>query len=367
MLQKKYQPQLRKGIKIAVDLVNSVKQDEKDGDVDIKVRIAPNTFEITSEIIFEGNSAKECKVESISEIDNNTKNTEKFWALMKIWRKALGIGEDIQNLSDDNRDLVSNIREKDSVWSPTQGFIYVPLIEGHQEAVKKLSEESKNSIAILGTERGGAMVADQIPHDNKVIVEHQFIKNEEGKTVRSKSLETRTLLARLREIAVANRGTAVTVSIAETVVGGGSAEGLIKELNESNILEQFPNLTVKLLLLQQTMHSSENAREAESKISKKVDPDFNEMDREGGIVKKMQTRTGKLQVVLSKTPYILGEDVGYQLKRQGKDSKQPVILFNINDSQLKLKRITPQQDTTARDILLMLTQGELDNHINDMR
>ena len=43
MLQKKYQPQLRKGIKIAVDLVNSVKEDAKDGDVDVKVKIAPNT------------------------------------------------------------------------------------------------------------------------------------------------------------------------------------------------------------------------------------------------------------------------------------------------------------------------------------
>lgn len=45
MLQKKYQPQLRKGIKIAVDLVNSVKEDAKDGDVDVKVRIAPNTID----------------------------------------------------------------------------------------------------------------------------------------------------------------------------------------------------------------------------------------------------------------------------------------------------------------------------------
>ena len=46
-MQKKYQPQLRKEIKIAVDLVNSVKQDAKDGDVDIRVRIAPNdTFKV---------------------------------------------------------------------------------------------------------------------------------------------------------------------------------------------------------------------------------------------------------------------------------------------------------------------------------
>lgn len=44
-LAKTYQPQLRKGIKIDVDLVNRVEQDKKDGDVDVKVRIAPNTFE----------------------------------------------------------------------------------------------------------------------------------------------------------------------------------------------------------------------------------------------------------------------------------------------------------------------------------
>ena len=41
-LRKRYEPQLRKGIKIAIDLVNSVQQDKKDGDVDVKVRIAPN-------------------------------------------------------------------------------------------------------------------------------------------------------------------------------------------------------------------------------------------------------------------------------------------------------------------------------------
>jgi hypothetical protein len=45
MLQKKYQPALRDGIKIAVDLINSVKEDAKDGDV--RVKIAPNDTEIT--------------------------------------------------------------------------------------------------------------------------------------------------------------------------------------------------------------------------------------------------------------------------------------------------------------------------------
>ncbi|MFK7798744.1 MAG: hypothetical protein AB8E82_14940 [Aureispira sp.] len=45
VLQREFQPQLRNGIKIAIDLVNKVQQDKKDGDVDIRVRIAPNTEE----------------------------------------------------------------------------------------------------------------------------------------------------------------------------------------------------------------------------------------------------------------------------------------------------------------------------------
>ena len=50
-MRKRYEPQLRKGIKIAIDLVNSVQQDKKDGDVDVKVRIAPNNVELETSII----------------------------------------------------------------------------------------------------------------------------------------------------------------------------------------------------------------------------------------------------------------------------------------------------------------------------
>ena len=45
VLQREFQPQLRNGIKITIDLINQVQQDKKDGDVDIKVKIAPNTVE----------------------------------------------------------------------------------------------------------------------------------------------------------------------------------------------------------------------------------------------------------------------------------------------------------------------------------
>ncbi|BDS15386.1 phage tail protein [Aureispira anguillae] len=43
-LVKTYQPQLRKGIKISIDLINAVEKDKKDGDVDILVHIYPNEY-----------------------------------------------------------------------------------------------------------------------------------------------------------------------------------------------------------------------------------------------------------------------------------------------------------------------------------
>ena len=49
-LAKAYQPKLRDGIKVAVEMVNSVAKDEQDGDVDMKVEIAPNTENQTVQI-----------------------------------------------------------------------------------------------------------------------------------------------------------------------------------------------------------------------------------------------------------------------------------------------------------------------------
>ena len=80
----------------------------------------------------------------------------------------------------------------------------------------------------------------------------------------------------------------------------------------------------------------------------------------------MGTPTGRIQVVLSSTPYILGEDVDYQLKKVGENSQKPIILYGVNSDQFVLKRITPERETTSRDVILMLSKGELDQHITSM-
>lgn len=60
-LEKRYQPQLREGIRISIDLINTVKNDEGDGDVDFKIRIAPNTVEVIESTNYDG-TAKQNRV-----------------------------------------------------------------------------------------------------------------------------------------------------------------------------------------------------------------------------------------------------------------------------------------------------------------
>ena len=81
ILQKKYQPALRNGIKIAVDLVNQIEQDKKDGDVDVRVKIAPNTVELINEFGFKetgpNEEAEEMAVMVFNEVIDS--NVESYW------------------------------------------------------------------------------------------------------------------------------------------------------------------------------------------------------------------------------------------------------------------------------------------------
>jgi hypothetical protein len=81
MLQKKYQPALRDGIKIAVDLVNSVKEDAKDGDVDVRVEIAPNATVMVTSFDFNSTENKKQKNQDfITGITSIIDDLHNIWA-----------------------------------------------------------------------------------------------------------------------------------------------------------------------------------------------------------------------------------------------------------------------------------------------
>jgi hypothetical protein len=135
MLQKKYQPQLRKGIKIAVDLVNSVKQDEKDGDVDVKVRIAPNETEKNISLFFdsEGEAMTHYKVK-IRKIISSMYATSASVTLEQVKSK---VEKDIPELN-----CTSNYEDKKN----DKGFISIALKTNPTQVIGKIVQKRHKAI-----------------------------------------------------------------------------------------------------------------------------------------------------------------------------------------------------------------------------
>ena len=87
-LQKEYQPKLRNGINITVDLINQVQKDKKD--VDVKVKIAPNTEILETSIV-------------LNDLDNN------FDDLSEAIRNNASLERNIQQLNTSRTDPNSKI------------------------------------------------------------------------------------------------------------------------------------------------------------------------------------------------------------------------------------------------------------------
>ena len=84
------------------------------------------------------------------------------------------------------------------------------------------------------------------------------------------------------------------------------------------------------------------------------------MHRKGsgeGVTLRKITRAEQIQTFISPTRYILGEDVGYQLAKSGIASKKPVIVFKGTQKTLVAYQVTPDGETTARDIIIDLNAG----------
>jgi hypothetical protein len=123
-----------------------------------------------------------------------------------------------------------------------------------------------------------------------------------------------------------------------------------------------------LLLLQQTLHSEDQGRQAESDIAANVGaepPDPADMAQ--GSVRRMTDKAGKIQLIIARTRYILGEDVNYQMSRNVPTSNMPIVLFNGSENAVKMKRIVPLGTATARDIIVAIVDGTFNDILGQMK
>ncbi|BAZ11603.1 hypothetical protein NIES4071_34290 [Calothrix sp. NIES-4071] len=243
------------------------------------------------------------------------------------------------------KQTVNKIRGKDDVWTKLQGAVYAPLIEDSQNAIRSLRSSLDDCAYLISLKRGGAMLADQIASSQNIQVvkiEKRIMSLEEAERLRTnqtdnyKIQQMADLKACIKSIMNSELQDNLTIAIAESLVGGGSRNLLIRTLEELINENLYPNIKLKIILLQQTIHTEDRGR---------------------GIYVSGTTKLSSLQIITAQTRYILGEDVGYQLAKSGDFCKKPVIVFKGSQSRLIAYQINPCESTTARDVIIDLNLG----------
>ncbi|MEA3018004.1 MAG: hypothetical protein QOI38_2726 [Sphingomonadales bacterium] len=241
---------------------------------------------------------------------------------------------------------VREARMKDKIWQVLQGMIYAPFVEGQQAAVGALRAAAAGEPFLYSLERGGSRLAEQIARGTgaavvsmpKVNVTRRRPSGRE-EVVESKTAHVASLRARIVADLADDPTVTRTVTITETMVGGGSTDDLIHMVNGLATSGDYPNVTWRILLLQQTTQTA-NAR---------------------GILEireKMIAVPDKTKLIAASTPYILGEDVGYQSNRALATSKSPIILYKPTENTMYAYQIVPLGATTSADVISDLVSGK---------
>lgn len=368
-LEDKYQPQLKKGINLDI-VLKKLSNDEKDDDVDIKVIIKPNNYEEDFAIELSNGLNIEFTVTNLIEVQNNRSLSEaKKEQIVRQIAKVKAFETDLVEGEGKKSELIERLRGKDKEYTELQGFLYLPFIEEHQKAVASLQDEmaSDSYAEIFAIERGGAALAEQIAGSEMPPRLTQHVMMETGKG-REKKKEIGNLIQDITNLVQATpEGETIKITIAETFVGGGSATSLLKQLRK--LIRQFSNLYIKVLVLKQTLHTQNDPKKLneqeknEQSIVNKHGSDT-EGDLQLGIIRRIGPVNSQIQVAIASTRYILGEDVNFQSAKKIEDSNKPVIIFNGGEESIKMIKLSPKGETTARDIVTGLVKGDL-NHILD--
>ena len=308
-----------------------------------------NPEEPTNDVELNGGERKPASIKKIffaSHADRNKVSEGEVWYGDWLLKQLNAFEPGLLDKDVDKRnETIGNIRGQDENWSVLQGAIYAPFVEDNRNAINNLQGQIDDCAYLLSIERGGSFVADQITKGKNIPsekIEKRPMSEEEAKRLGTdkgdnyKVQQQADLKACIKSLMSGKENENITIAIAETMVGGGSTNALIKTLEELLQEGLYPNLRFKLLLLQQTIHIKDLGK---SLTLRKI------------------TRSEQIQTFVSQTRYILGEDVGYQLEKSGATSKKPVIVFKGTQETLVAYQIAPEEDTTARDIITDINAG----------
>lgn len=226
---------------------------------------------------------------------------------------------------------IKALRGRDSKYSETQGYILVPHLREMQRAIVEMKAVLSSCDAVFGIDRGGGMIVSYLKAvEDEGSTQHlQRIPKTQG-DVRSAILGSiRTVLDSFCSSCLDKDGP-IKVGFVETFISGSSVNTLTTALLQLN--KEYSDVEFQVVALRQTK----------------------------GVLKPCKLEKG-IPVHQVSVPYLLAEDVGYQLAEKPETGCKPVIVLDINEELIPTSvcSLNPVGDVVARDLVVALVAGKL--------
>lgn len=220
---------------------------------------------------------------------------------------------------------IKALRGRDSKYDQTQGYILLPHLREMQRAVGEMKEALASCDAVFGIDRGGGMLVSYLKAiENETSTQHlERIPKPKGDVRSALSSTIKATLDRFLSSLPPN--TPVKIGFVETFISGSSVNTLMAALAPL----KRDTIEFQIVALRQTQ----------------------------GVLKPCKMdKTVALQQV--SVPYLLAEDVGYQLTETAVGCN-PVVLVSTDAMHTSATALIPHQGVLARDLMVALVSGRL--------
>ncbi len=140
----------------------------------------------------------EYRIEDVFDISSSLPFGREFVDAYRSFEHAFPMHGAIERDETIKTQVIRRLRGSDKSYTVLQGFLYVPFVEEQQRAVGALRENVQGAAALLGTERGGALLAEEIASgldiETRLISRVRVYDERQGRRIRQKSQETEALL-----------------------------------------------------------------------------------------------------------------------------------------------------------------------------
>jgi hypothetical protein len=246
---------------------------------------------------------------------------------------SMGLSEAIQNICSANKTKqvagIRNLRGRDTIYHATQGYILVPHLQAMQGALLKVKDLLASCDAVFGIDRGGGMIVSYL----KALEEAGSAQHLERIAKTPARQEIKNSIKPVLDSFLLGKNGPIKVGFVETCISGSSVNTLTRVLGqlkkEYKEYKEYADVEFQIVALRQTQ----------------------------GVVKTtaLEKKPGILLSEVS-VPYLLAEDVGYQLAEKPETGCKPVILLHVNAdwTPTSAYSLTPKNDLVARDLVVAL-------------